>query len=58
MDGRKVDHQSQMNEIAGKIANKTITILIDYGANNSYIAPNIVEKCHLNKSKLEIASLV
>ena len=32
--------------------------MIDYGAINSYIAPNIVEKCHLKKNKLEIASLV
>ena len=47
-----------MIEVAGKITNKTIGILIDSGASNSYIAPNIVEKCHLKKSKLEITSLV
>ena len=58
MDGRQVDHQSQMIEVAGNIANKNIAILIDFGARNSYIAPNIVEKCHLKKSKLEIESLV
>ena len=43
-----------MIEVECKIANKTIAILIDYGARNSYIAPNLVEKCHLNKSKLEM----
>ena len=32
--------------------------MIDSGARNSYISPNIVEKCRLKKSKLEIASLV
>ena len=47
-----------MIEVAGKIANKTITILFDSGASNSYISPNIVEKCHLNKSTLETTSLV
>ena len=58
LEGRKVDHQSWMIEVAGKIANKTITILIDSGASNSYISPNIVEKCHLKKSKLEATSIV
>ena len=47
-----------MIEVAGKIANKTITILIDSGASNSYISPNLVEKCHLKKSKLEMTILV
>ena len=47
-----------MIEVAGKIVNKTIDILIDFGVRNSYIAPNIVEKCHLNKIKLETTSLV
>ena len=47
-----------MIEVVGKIANKAITILIDSGASNSYISPNLVEKCHLKKSKLETTSLV
>ena len=47
-----------MIEVPGKISNKTITILIDSGARNSYISPNLVEKCHLKKSKLETTSLV
>ena len=57
LDGRQVDHQSRMIEVASKIANKTITILIDSRNRNSYISPNPVEKCHLKKSKLEIESL-
>ena len=47
-----------MIEVAGIIANKTISILIDSGASNSYIAPNLVENFHLKKSKLKISSLV
>ena len=47
-----------MIEVVCKIANKTITILIDSGANNSYIAPNLVEKCHLKKCKLKTMSIV
>ena len=47
-----------MIEVACNISNKTITILIEYGAINSYIAPNLVEKFHLNKGTHEIASLV
>ena len=58
LDGKQADHQSRMIEVAGNISNKTITILIDSRASNSYISPNIVEKCHLKKSKLQTTSLV
>ena len=47
-----------MIELVGNISNKTITILIDSVASNSYIAPNIDYKCHLKKSELETTSLV
>ena len=47
-----------MIEVVGNITNKTITILIDSRVSNSYISPNLVEKCHLKKSKLETTSLV
>ena len=46
-----------MIEVAGNISIKTITTLIDSGASNSYISPNLVEKCQLKKSKLETTSL-
>ena len=52
LDRMQADHQSQMIEVVGKIANKTITILIYLGARNSYISPNLVEKCHLKKSNI------
>ena len=45
-------------EVTGNIANKTITILIDSGASNTHIAPNLVEKCHLKKCKLKTMSIV
>ena len=45
--------ESQLIEVAGKIANKTITILIDSGTSNSYISPDLVKKCHLKKIKPE-----
>ena len=58
LDERQVDHQSKMIKVEGKIANKTINILIDSRANNSYIAPNLVDRCHLKKSKLETTCLI
>ena len=58
LDGRQDDHQSWMIEIEGNIANKTLDVLIGSRTSNSYIGPNIVDKCHLKKSKLETTSLV
>ena len=58
LDGRQADHQSWMIEVACKIANKTITIFIYLRDSNIYISPNLVEKCHLKKIKLETTSLV
>jgi hypothetical protein len=40
-----------MIEVEGKIANQPTTILIDLGASRSYIAPNLVERIHLKRSK-------
>jgi hypothetical protein len=48
---RWADHQSNMIEIEGKIANQSISILIDSRASHSYIAPNLVERFHLKRSK-------
>ena len=47
-----------MIKVLGKIANVPIDILIDFGSIHSYIAPNIVERCHLKKSELESVSLM
>ena len=47
----QVDHHSNMIEVEGKISFQPISILIDYGARHSYIAPNLVEIFQLNRSK-------
>jgi hypothetical protein len=47
-----------MIEVEGKIINHPVAILIDSGAINCYIDPNIVDILHLEKSKLGKASLV
>ena len=57
-DGIQEYHQSRMIEVAGNIANVATSILIDSGVSNSYIVPNIVYRCYMKKSKLELTSLV
>ena len=58
LDGRQVDHQSWMIEVAGKVVNVLIDILIDPRAIHNYISPNIVKSCCLKQIKLEATSLV
>jgi hypothetical protein len=53
LDNRKANYQSHMIELEGKIDNQNIAILIDSGASDSYIDPNIIERFKLNKSKHE-----
>jgi hypothetical protein len=53
LDNRQVDYQSHMIEVEGKIDNKTIAILIDFGVSHSYINPNLVEIFKLKKCKSE-----
>ena len=40
-----------MIEIEGRINDQPIVVLIDLGASNSYISPNLVEKFKLDKRK-------
>ena len=47
-----------MIEVAGKICNRTVSILIDSGASNNYVALSVVLNCSLKKSDLEVARLV
>jgi hypothetical protein len=42
-----------MIEVEGKIINHLVSILIDLGAIHCYIDPKIVDRLHLEKSKLE-----
>ena len=43
------DHQLNMVEVASKIVEQTISILIDPGSTHSYIAPRVVEICVFKK---------
>jgi hypothetical protein len=42
LDNKKVEYQSPMIEVEGKINNQPISILIDPGASHSYINSNII----------------
>jgi predicted aspartyl protease len=55
---RQVEYQSNMIEVEGKIINQLVSILIDSGASHCYIDPKIVDRIHLEKSKLGKTSLV
>ena len=48
LENRQVDYQTSMVEVEGKIKQTPIAILIDRGANLSYISPKLVEKCKLS----------
>jgi hypothetical protein len=48
----QVEYQSNMIEVEGKIINQPVSILIDSGAIHFYIDPKIVNRLHLEKSKL------
>jgi hypothetical protein len=47
-----------MIEVEGKIINHPVAILIDLGAIHCYIDPKIVDRLHLEKTKLGKSSLV
>jgi hypothetical protein len=58
LNDQQVEYQSNMIEVEGKIINQPIVILIDSGESHRYIDPNIVDRLHLEKSKLGKESLV
>ena len=43
LEDRQEDHQSTVVEVAGKIVEKSVSILIDPGSTHSYITPIVVE---------------
>jgi hypothetical protein len=55
---RQAEYQSNLIEVEGKIINKPVDILIDSGKIHCYIDPKIVDRLHLEKSKLGKASLI
>ena len=51
MEDCQADHQSTVVEVAGKIVEQSISILIDLGSTHSYITPRVVESCAFKKVK-------
>ena len=49
LEDRQADHQSTVVEVAGKIVEKFVSILIDPGSTHSYITPRLVDICALRK---------
>ena len=49
LDHRKVDHQTSIIDMDGKLGDQVVSILIDPGSNYSYVNPSLVDKCGLNK---------
>ena len=49
LEDRQVDHQSMVVEVAGKIVEQSVSILIDPSSNHSYITPRVVEICAFKK---------
>ena len=49
LDNIHADHQASIIEMYGKLCDKVFSILIDLGSNYSYVNPNLVDKCGLNK---------
>jgi hypothetical protein len=53
LDNKKVELQSHMIEVEGKINNQPIFLLIDLGASHSYLDPKMVGRFQFPTSKLE-----
>ena len=51
LEDRQADHQSAVVEIAGKIVEQSVSILIDPGSTHSYITPRVVDICAFKKVK-------
>ena len=51
LEDRQEDHQSNVVEVACKIDEQSVSILIDHGSTHNYITPTLVEMCSLKKSK-------
>ena len=52
LENLQAEHQA-MVEMEGKIADHSVTVLINPGASLSYISPQFVEKCNLKTEKFQ-----
>ena len=58
LEDRQADHQSTVFEVAGKIVEQSVSVLIDPGSTQSYITPRVVEICAFKKVKHKKSWLV
>jgi len=49
LDNMHADHQESIIEMGSKVCDQVVSILIDLESNYSYVNPNLVDKCGLNK---------
>lgn len=49
MDSRKVYHHASIIEMEGRLCDHFLSIFISRGYNYSYICPDLLNKCCLNK---------
>ena len=52
------DHQASIIEMEGKLYDQVFSILIETISNYSYVSPELVDKCILNKKLHEESCLV
>ena len=58
LENHQADYQPFMIEVDGKILEKPIFILIDYGSTLTYISPRLVDLCKMRKYDFEKSWLV
>ena len=58
LDEHQVPYQPTMIECEGMVTNQPISILFDLGASLSYVSPNVLEGCQLQRSKFQKTWLV
>ena len=51
LEDRRADNLSTVVEVVGKIAEKSVSVLIDPGSTHSHITPRVVEICAFKKLK-------
>ena len=56
LEDRQEDQQSTVVEVAGKIVEQYVSILIDPGSTHSYINPRVVDICAFKKILVSSAS--
>ena len=49
LDNKQENHQEIVIEMDSKLCDQIVSILIDPRSNYSYVSPDLVDKCGLNK---------